>query len=93
MQISFPVVRTALHSLLLASVTLPLGGFATYAQQAPPKPLGPVAALVVMTPTGPATCNTGCSGADPVPTQQIRPPSSIGRRAIFLGSPQEAVMM
>ena len=75
MQISIPVVRTALHSLLLASVTLPLGGLAIYAQQASPKPSGQVAALVVMTPTGPATCTTWVQwrspGAHPADTAAI----------------------
>ena len=70
-----PFARTAFRGLLLAGITLPLGGPATYAQQAAPKPPGQVAALVVMTPTGPATCTTWVQwrspGAHPADTAAI----------------------
>jgi hypothetical protein len=48
-------VLYATSALLACAV---FGTLATHAQQLPPKPSGQVAALVVMTPNGPATCST-----------------------------------
>jgi len=60
MQTSKSFVRTARRRLFLAGLLiLPLGGkLVAYGQEAPQRPAGTVTALVIMTPTGSATCAT-----------------------------------
>ena len=82
MQTSKSFVRTARRSLFLAGLLiLPLGGkLVAYGQEAPQRPAGTVTALVIMTPTGSATCATWVQWRSPgAHSADSRQPSNMGR--------------